>query len=404
LKKINGLFNCETIISVTAANMVLGLTIQGISVLLPVLQQEFNISKTQAGMYFSIMYSSSLIFTLFSGLIIDFIGSKSGLIAGFIWIGISVILHSLVPDYSIILFFAFLVGMGHSIITPASSKAINCNILQKKRALAMGISQSGKGIGGFFAALLFPFFAQWWGRRVALIISGVVIIALGVLIRKVYSVKNKKLNDDNESLFRMDIIKVLFTNKRLLITCLIGFSLGSVGSALISHLILFFYNDLQLGQGLIPICFVIFQIGEIVGRPLWGFLNNNLLKGDYEKSLLYIGYIVIFLFSIIGSSFYLFNIPLVIIMLFSFILGFAGRGWSGLLFSNIGDIVVTKNIGIATGIVLVFTRVGLLVSPLFFGFVADLTGSYQYSWGFYSIILVMFMVMIQIMLRRHYER
>ena len=72
----------------------------------------------------------------------------------------------------------------------------------------------------------------------------------------------------------------------------------------------------------------------------------------------------------------------------TFLLGFLALSWTGVYLVTIGELAGDKKSGIATGLSLFFARIGLLISPPLFGYIADLNGAYQYSWLLFAFMMM----------------
>ncbi len=69
-----------------------------------------------------------------------------------------------------------------------------------------------------------------------------------------------------------------------------------------------------------------------------------------------------------------------VLFLLAFAAGFCARGWPGVLFAAVSKGVESRRAGMATGFALLFVRMGITVAPPVFGYIADLTGTYEMSW------------------------
>ncbi|MEJ6949662.1 MFS transporter [Natronospora cellulosivora (SeqCode)] len=90
--------------------MTASLNIQGIQALMPFIQEDFGISRTEAGLFSTFFFVSAISIALFSGNIVDRIGSKKGLSIGIISTGGLIVLHAFSPIYFLILILAFLLA------------------------------------------------------------------------------------------------------------------------------------------------------------------------------------------------------------------------------------------------------------------------------------------------------
>ncbi|MFW5976589.1 MAG: MFS transporter [Bacillota bacterium] len=380
---------------ISTAYLAVDINIQGFLALMPFVRGEFNITRAQAGLYSTFYFLFATMIAIYSGRIVDKIGSKKGLIFGTISVGILIILHSLAPFFSVILILALFTGLVFSIITPSLNKAVMKKVSPENRATSMGIMQIGGGIGGFLGASFLPLLGEIMGWRTAILFSGSLAIAVGLFISRYFkedSNKNKSIHNlENKYTFKESLIKLL-KNKYLLLVCSLGFALGTSIGSVPAHYTIYLTQDINLSRTIAGFSLGILQIGGIVGRPAWGWISDNILKGNRNKGLILVGLSLSII--TIFYSFYItgFNSSLYLIYISSFILGIIALGWMGLFFTVVAELVSEEFTGIGTGLALVFTRSGVVISPPIFGYLADVSGSYQLSWLVAGLVVLIFTV------------
>ncbi len=357
------------------------INIQGIQALMPFIQDDFGISRTEAGLYSTFLFISATGVAIFSGNIVDKIGSKKTLLFGIFSIGFLMLAHTVSPVYSIILILAFITGIGFSIITPAVNKSIMDEVDPEKRGVSMGLMHSGSGIGGFAGATLLPIIAGTLGWRGALLISSLLTIILGIYVKKAYN-PDKSLannNDDSDINFKDNILNLL-KNRQLMLACSLGLIFGLAVGSIPAHYTLFLTTDLGYSSALAGFALGIVQIGGIFGRTFWGWVSDSIFKGNRTISFILIMTAIIILNFIYGISGEFLANNNFIILTISFLLGLTALGWSGLYFTVVGERSTPEQTGIASGLSLVFLRTGVVVGPPFFGLLADQYDHYHYSW------------------------
>ncbi|MFW6261543.1 MAG: MFS transporter, partial [Spirochaetota bacterium] len=77
------------------------LGIQGFIAMLPIVQDEFAISRTEAGLYSSFYYLSATIIAIGSGRLVDRLGPRIGLVCGAGVVGLMAVLHAVVPAFGV---------------------------------------------------------------------------------------------------------------------------------------------------------------------------------------------------------------------------------------------------------------------------------------------------------------
>ena len=371
--------------------LAIDLNVQGFLSLMPFIREEFQITRAQAGLYFTCYFLIATIIAIFSGRIADTIGSKKGTVFGIIAVGALFILHSFAPYFFLILILAFLTGLAFSIITPSLNKAVMDKVTRKNRATSMGIIQMGGSVGGFLGASLLPLLAENFGWRMGIVISGFLAIGVGLVISRFYREENSNRGQRNDAgytrLTFSDSFKMLIQNRQLLIVCGLGLALGTSIGAIPAHYTMYVTQDLNTSRTIAGFSLGILQIGGMVGRPGWGWISDKFLHGSRIRGLILVGgslALVTLLFSIFITRY---NPSLLLIYISSFILGIIAMGWMGLFFTTVAELVSPTLTGIGTGFALVFTRTGAVISPPVFGYIADVYGSYSYSWMAMSLVV-----------------
>lgn len=368
----------------STAYLAVDINMQGFLALMPFVRDEFALNSSQAGLYSTFYFLLATLAAVFSGRIVDKIGSKTGLVVGTAMIGILMFFHTRAGSFALILFLALLIGLFFSIITPSLNKAVMKKTEAENRATSMGLMQMGGGIGGLTGAVFLPFLSENFGWRNAVLFSAAAALLVSIFILLFFKEKAngspKKSEQKKANISFIKALKILFKNKTLLIVCLFGLILGFNSGSIPAHYTLYLTQDIQLSRTTAGIAFGLLQIGGILGRPLWGILNDKILAGNRSSGLIIVG------FSLTLTTFYyakfinLNSASIEMIYFSSLILGFVSLGWLGLYFTTIIELASEKLAGIGTGLSLVFVRLGVLLSPPIFGLAADFNNNYQLSW------------------------
>lgn len=369
----------------------------GFPTLLPYIREEFALSRVQVGYYSTCFFFSASLLAIFSGIIVDRLGVKKGLLLGVGSLGIIALLYGFSSSYIILLLLALIAGFGFSIITPSANLGVMIETPSNKRAFSMGIMQSGVGVGGLAGAIVIPMLGNYFGWRVTIQFAGFFVIVMGLLIYRYYheTIKdssiegNHKINREKPPSI-LSNINSMVSNKQFLFTCFFGMILaGSSVGVILSHFTVFLFEDLHINVIAAGIGLGVFQIGGIVGRLIWGWLSDRILYGDRYKALYLAGLVCGMLFLIPGL--YLKNPQpsLLVVYVFSFCLGTSANGWIGVYFVIISESTSEGQTGGATGLALLFNRIGLLTAPPIFGLIADLKGNYSNSWLVFGTLILL---------------
>ena len=125
-----------------------------------------------------------------------------------------------------------------------------------------------------------------------------------------------------------------------------------------------------------------------MGRPLWGWLSDQIFRGDRKRALYLAGLVSGVMFLVPVFMFNNSQLSPWAVYLFSFLMGFSIFGWFGVFFVTIGEFAGSKRIGAATGLALLSNRIGILAAPPLFGLLADARGNYNLSWLLFGAVII----------------
>lgn len=394
----NNIGEWGTLLIISSAHIASTINVIGFRAILPLISVEFAFTRAMAGLYTTLFFMSSTILALFSGRLADILGAKKGMLIGVFYVGFLMVLHVFAPSFTFLLAMGLLTGVGFSIITPSCTKAVKMLVPPSRLGFSMGMMRSSGAMGGILGAISLPWIGVFFGWRFSVFFSGIFAIFMGFLLLKYYedeenTKKNKYGNEKRNDIHFYEAIAVLLKNKYLLSLCFIGTFLGICSGAFFSHFSLFLAQDLGFsktiaGMGLIPI-----TLGGVTGRLMGGYWSDKLVVSDKRIIYLCIGVLVVISSLFFGFAASRGNISFYLMITMAFLLGVGGEGWIGVYFTNVVEVADDSHTGIATGLSLIFPRIGMLISPPIFGYVADLNDSYQNSW-FYTAILFAVAVLI----------
>ncbi|MDD4363913.1 MAG: MFS transporter [Atribacterota bacterium] len=371
----------------------LSLVHNGFLSLLPFVRDDFLLTRSQIGYYSTFIFISASLLAIFTGDIVDKFGPKKSVIAGIISMSFLWLLYGFSVNYNMLLFLALIAGIGFSIITPSVNKGVMLAVSPGKRAISMGITQMGFGLGGILGTSFLPLLARIYGWRFAVQIAAIFAMITGVLVFKYYQevdIQQKTIIEsdkkDTQKSFKENLCFII-KNKKLLKICIVGTIFGISVGAVLPHFSVFLTEDLRLAVTSAGLAFAIMQLGGIISRPFWGWVSDKIFKGNRNISLFVIGISIGIVYLLFAFFISLMQGNLFITFLFSFLLGCTSSGWAGVHFVSVVEFAGDKLAGIATGLSLVFLRIGMLAAPPIFGFIADINGNYQFCWLTFGIFI-----------------
>jgi MFS transporter, ACS family, aldohexuronate transporter len=145
---------------------------QSVSVLAPVLREEFNLSNSA---YAAILNAFMISYTIMYGVggwIIDKLGVRGGLSLSVILWSVASCLQAFARGAVSMEFCRALLGMGEGGNWPAFAKGISMWVPKKMQSLAVGIANSGSSVGSAIAVPLIAWLTLHWGWRFAFLVTG----------------------------------------------------------------------------------------------------------------------------------------------------------------------------------------------------------------------------------------
>ena len=377
------------------ASVTVGIVRDGLPALFPFIQAEFNLTRAEVGLFSTFLFSSSTILAVYTGQIVDYFGSRNGLITGILISGISLMLYAFMPSFFLILMLSIISGLGFSMISPSTSKGVLAHISYSRRATAMGFVQSGIGVGSLTAAAFLPVLGEHFSWRFGMLLLGIAAILIAAIIRAKYQDKMDGQHDKNKGfspkyLFRQSM-QLLLNNKYLRNLCMTGFMFAAVYSVINFHLVLYLHHDLYLSPTISAWGFGFFHLGGIFGRFGWGVIIDRFFLGSRRKGLFACGIFTslgLFLLPLIGV-----NVSLVVLFLLVLYIGFA-LVFFGIYMVALSEAAGYSFTGLAVGLGLMWMRVSIMIHPPVMGYIADLYGDYRLVWVIMSTILLVFSILL----------
>ncbi len=384
-------FNWYVLLILSITSIITGVYRDGFASLFPFLQKDFYLSRAHLGLHATLFYLTAAFFAVYSGQVVDLKGSKWSLVFSGTIMGLFSLLHSIAPNFLIILIMAALTGVSVSFNVPSVTKGIVEWFSEKNRSIALSFQSIALPIGGLIGAIIFPFFGSILGWRKAMILLGIIAFLSVLFLSFFYQEKEKTDNyraEDKNNLLFWESIYQLIKNRELLRISIFGFFLGMMSSSITSHFTLFLFLDHGLTETVAGLGLAFVQMGSIIGRIVWGIFCDKVMASDKRKTFLNMGLLFWLTTMLLSIGLRKLSPPVQVILLLAFLTGGLGNSWYGIFCAYIAETVNEENIGIATGFVFLFVRTGLMIAPPIFGYIADLRGSYSLSWFLLGIIVL----------------
>ncbi len=344
-------------------------------VLGPQLITTFGLSRFELGLLTSSFFLVGGALSLVAGQAVDRFGGKRVLIVSFVITGGAILGMAIAPAYPILLGMAGLAGVAVAASNPTTNKLIAVNLAPGRRGLTMGFKQAGVQVGAFMTGALFAPLAVILGWRVALGWSATipfVAVLTGLLVipsdRGSLHIGRSKPGASVQS--RIDQLP---SGIRWL--ALYAFLMGGGVSAVNAYLPLYLVEVGGASPALAGAVVALIGLTGIVSRVLWGWGSERLHGFALPLIILGAGAVVA-----TGLILSVQSAGLPAAWAAALVFGATAVTWNAVGMLAVLAVSGPRLAGLASGLVLTGFYIGFVGSPLVFGWMVDVIGSYGPAW------------------------
>ena len=344
-----------------------------VPVLAPEIAASLAIDTATVGLYQSTAFVGAAFFTLLSGsLVLRHGGVRVNQVSVVLSAaGIGLAVTGSVP---VVALGAVLAGMGYGLATPGASHVLARVTPPARRGLVFSIKQSAVPLGGLVAGVLFPPVAERFGWVWAVALACGMVLSAALIIQPLRA----RLDDDRDPGHRVRIdapgqsVRLIFSTPRLHPIALVAFSFGAMQLSLFGFFVTYLVERVGLDLVTAGLLFSVMQGAGIVARVGWGWVSDRWVSARPLLAGLGAGTVASTAAAIAFSQ----SWSLAALAAGSAALGITAVGWNGIYLAEVARAVPIEKVGLATGGVLMFTFVGVMLGPSTFGAIVAMTGSY----------------------------
>ncbi len=353
-------------------------------VLLPEMIRDLHLTKAQAGLIKSAFAITYLVFAPIMGWLTDRIGGRKVISFFCLFLGGGAFLMGTAESLLASMVFFGIVGLGAAAMWVPAATLIQKWFGTKKRGLALGILNASAGVGFGLMGLLLPAIVIKYSWRFGWFILGIAGLSLflldGLLLRDRpedmgLSPWGGKVGETSEKNFpkRGGYLQIL-KQRQFWIVGISYLLIAYASYALIDFIVTYGKMELNIPYGVASLFITVAAFTGIPG----GILIMILSGYTGTKKCLGLSYTLVAL-SILFIIFSGENVLLLIV----------GVAWFGVLYGGIFPLVAAcakdhfpKEItGTVLGFLTIFYGLGAMVSPIVTGHLADVTGTFRWSFG-----------------------
>lgn len=154
---------------------------------------ELKVSYIELGAILSAYSLASFIFQIPTGMLVDKFGPRWFLLGGLTFISSCIVLMGLSHSYWPLVLLSFLAGMGDSVFHPSGYKIMSARIREENLGKAYAVHNFSGYVGWFAVPLSMTFLAGLYGWRGAVIVAGL----LGLAMAAILFLNRNLLNSDS---------------------------------------------------------------------------------------------------------------------------------------------------------------------------------------------------------------
>ena len=364
-----------------------------VPVLAPEIAASLDIDTAAVGLYQSTAFIGAAFLTLLSGSLVlrhggVRVNQASVLISA---AGVGLAVAGSVP---VVALGAVLAGMGYGLATPGASHVLARVAPPDRRGLVFSVKQSAVPLGGLVAGVLFPSIAEHFGWVWAIVLACAMVASAALVIQPLRA----RLDDDRDPAHRVRIdapgqsVRLIVTTPRLRPIALVAFSYGAMQLCLFAFFVTYLVEHVGLDLVTAGLLFAVMQGAGFVARVGWGWVSDRWISTRPLLAALGAGTIASTVAAIAFSDAW----PLAGLAAASVALGATGVGWNGIYLAEVARAVPLDKVGLATGGVLMFTFVGVVLGPSTFGAIVATTGSYAAAFIAMDVLVLATVVVLVI--------
>jgi MFS family permease len=376
----------EVLALFTGAMVGSSLWVMSTGALMPFFSAALHVGQTQLGLILSFQLLGSVVMTSVAGILTDRFGDKAVVFWSGAVMGLALIAASFVQDYTWLVGWLLLYGIGYAAVTPAGSHAIIFFFAKADRGLAMGIRQCGVPIAGVAGSLILPAIALHFDYRSALAAAGVLTLLACSVASALYR-EPRELQGERVSMRTMFVEMVRIAREsRLILLTLTSMVLICAQFALMGFLTLTLVHRAGYAVGLAVALFTLSQLAAVAGRLSWGWTSDRFFGGNRALPLavvcLFVALVAFGIASVGGAT------PLWLAAGLAIALGFTAEGWLGLSIIGFAEIGGEEHAGSALGVGLTWTLLAAFATPTLFGALAETRG-FDFAWRSLALLEVL---------------
>ena len=378
------------ILMITVLNVFacLGLARFSFGVILPFMREGLTLSYSEAGIIASALFFGYLASAFFVGRFIQTYKEKKVIISSLILTAFGMFLCVITNDFWLAYTACFIIGVGSGAGNITTLSLVGKWFAVSHRGRALGIMNSGSGLGMIFSGFFVPVFmvgnAEGWRMSWGLLAVCVVIILvlnLFFLIDDPSKINVKPVGNVVQPVRKREntasLIENIYRNKSILLIGLTYFAWGFSYLIFSTFFVDFLMIDIKLEMSVAGKFFAIAGIISVVSGVIWGRLSDRIGRMLTLFIVYFTQTLVLILFAVTAHP--------VLLMIETILYALTLWAVPAVIVAAVSDITVSLKAPMAIGYITLFFGIGQWISPMITGSIVE---HFSYSIAFYLSAVV----------------
>lgn len=342
-----------------------------IPVLGPLIMPDLGLSRAQLGMVTTLFFLVGAATSTSAGRWTDRVGGRSSLLVTHLSAGVAFVIAAQSRSLALLVIAGAVAGIAAALANPATNRLIIAGFAPGSRGAIIGLKQSGVQLGGLVAGVALPSLALLlgWQRALlswtamALVTTAIVALSVSATLDPPSGVRRATTKGSGGA--TMTVLSAF--------AALMGFGVSSVNTYLPIYSVEVVGTSVTTA-GLVVSVLAVLGIASRLG---WGWRADRIAHPIRVLPILSVGALVGTALLVLAAE-----VGPWALWVGSGVLGATALGWNGVAMLVAMNAVPPERAGWASGRVILFFYVGLVISPIPFGLLADRLGSYVVGWAF----------------------
>ncbi|MCL4744148.1 MAG: MFS transporter [Burkholderiaceae bacterium] len=333
----------------------------GLPALLPFIRSELGGGYFEATLVSSAFLFGIVVGSPIAGGAVDAFGIRRSIVAGTALATAMLALVPSAPSLWLVCMYLALAGIGYSVLTPGTNRAMLVWFAQSNRATAVGVKQTGVSVGGIVAASFVPAVSLAWNWQASFhVIALFYVAALCVASNTLLDGPPGRSGHAARPALR-SVIATMLGHRPTMLLALDGFLRVGIQYAFLTFLIAYAIDSLHSPVAWSALIYALAHLFGAAGRVGWGWASDRLFHGRRRGP-----YAAIAVTAAVGFTLLALAAPLhwTIMLVSVALLGLSAVGFQGVGLSMLAEVGGTRA-GAASGLVNALSFLGAaLMVPL----------------------------------------